>query len=282
MKSIIVLYHDDLDGFGAAWAAWKKYKDKAQYLVTDYNFPPLKNLKNKEIYILDFCYEKDQVIRKLLKNNKQLVVIDHHISHEEAVKISSEYSFDLNHSGAVLSWEYFHPQKPIPRLLRHIEDMDLWKFKIPNTKELLASLYTYGLIFPLWEKIADDFENPKTRKKYLEEGKAIIKYQNKIVEEIAENAEEVIFENHKAFAVNSSILASQIGHFIVNNKKALGIIWRYENGKLLFSLRSDGKIDVSRLAKKFGGGGHKAASGFDLKSNIKFPWKKVIKNNLLG
>lgn len=275
MKSIVVIYHDDLDGFGAAWAAWKKFKNKAQYIVTDYHFAPLEDLKNKEIYIVDFCYEKNTVMKKLLKNNKRVIVIDHHISHKEAVKISSEYSFDLNQSGATLSWKYFHPQKPIPRLLRHIKDMDLWKFKIPHTKELLASLYTYDLEFSLWDKIAKDWEKFNTRQRYLKEGNAIIKYQNKIVKELAEDSEEVIFEGHKARVVNSPILQSQIGNYIVDHNKKIGIIWSYDKGWLIFSLRSDGKIDVSCLAKKFKGGGHKAASGFDLKSNIKFSWKKV-------
>lgn len=275
MKSIIVIYHDDFDGFGAAWAAWKKFGNKAEYIKTDYHFTPLEDLKNKEIYILDFCYEKASIMQKLLKNNKKLVVIDHHISHKEGVKVSSEYSFDLNQSGAVLSWKYFHPQKSVPRLLRHIEDMDLWKFKIPYTKELLASLYTYDLDFRLWDKIAADWENARLKKRYLEEGKAIIKYQDKIVKELAEDSEQVIFENHKANVVNSPVLTSQIGNYITEHKKKIGIIWTYEKGRLIFSLRSGGKIDVACLAQKYKGGGHKAASGFDLKTEIQFPWKRI-------
>ena len=41
------------------------------------------------------------------------------------------------------------------------------------------------------------------------------------------------------------------------------------------SLRSDGSVDVSKLAKKYGGGGHKAAAGFSFKVGRKAPWKKI-------
>lgn len=42
--------------------------------------------------------------------------------------------------------------------------------------------------------------------------------------------------------------------------------WQRFDGKFQFSLRSRGDIDVSEIAKKFGGGGHKNAAGFQLKT----------------
>jgi len=59
----------------------------------------------------------------------------------------------------------------------------------------------------------------------------------------------------------------------VKNKKAIGIVWSRKSGKINVSLRSNGKIDVSKLAFKHGGGGHKAASGFTLDVEKPFPWK---------
>ena len=37
-KKILVIYHDDLDGFTGAWAAWKKLKDKAEYISLQNRF----------------------------------------------------------------------------------------------------------------------------------------------------------------------------------------------------------------------------------------------------
>lgn len=280
MKKIVVLYHNDIDGFGAAWAAWKKMGKKADYIPIQYkgktNILP-KGLKNKELYLVDLCFDAD-TMKRLLKENNKLVVIDHHIGRKNEVKISTDYLFDLNSSGAGLSWKYFFPKKNTPRLLKHIEDYDIWKFKLPYTRELLASLNIYEMNFKKWNIIAADFENAVKRKKYIDEGKVIVKYQNDLIKKIAGYGEKAIFEGHKVFVVNSPILESEIGNYVVKNKKVIGLVWSNRNGGRDFfkgSLRGDGKVNLSDLAQKYGGGGHKVAAGFTFNAEIKFPWKKI-------
>jgi len=275
MKNIVIIYHDDQDGFGAAWAAWKKFKNKASYVPMQYKSKTeliVEKIKNKELYLVDLCFEV-KVMEELLKNNKKVVVIDHHIGRKEEVKISTDHLFALNNSAAVLSWRYFFPKKKIPALLRHIEDYDIWKFKIPYTRELLASLNTYKFNFKEWDKIAADWENLAKRKKYIIEGKAIIKYQNKLIKKIAGYGEKAVFEGLKTFVVNSPILESEVGNYIAVNKKAVALVWSYRDGLFKGSLRGDGKINLSNLARKYDGGGHKAAAGFTFKAKVKFPWK---------
>lgn len=270
MKNIVIIYHDDPDGFGAVWAAWRKFKNKADYLPVNYNGKPTPKIKNKEIYLMDFCYKRT-IMEELLKNNKKLIVIDHHISRKEETKISTDHLYSVKNSGAILAWKYFYPKKPIPKLLFYIENMDLYKFKLPYAKEIAASLELYDFDFRLWDKIAADFENPKKFKKYLEEGKVILRYQKKIIKFILEGGRRTIFEGKNAFAVNSPILESEIGEAIYKGKKLLGIIYSHKNSDIKVSLRSN-KIDVAKLAEKYGGGGHKYASGFLFDSEAKFPW----------
>ncbi len=279
MKKIVVLYHNDcFDGFAGAWVMWKKFGNQAEYIALKHQSSLPKNLKNKEIYFVDFCYP-EKLMKEIFKNNRKVIVIDHHISRKEAVKISSEYIYDINHSGSILAWKYVYPKKPIPKLLRHIEDADLWKFKSFHTQKLLASLMTYKFDFRLWDKIAADFEKPKTTQKYLDEGKAIFKYQGVLGKWIAKNAaEKVKFKNYTTYAVNSPVLASEIGSLIVEKlKKAdLAIVWyNCDDGRIRVSLISDGKVDVSKLAQKYGGGGHRAVAGFMLDKNKKLPWHKL-------
>jgi len=276
MKPIVVLYHNDEDGFGAAWAAWKKFKDKASYIPVEYKNRAayLEKLKNKEIYLLDLCFN-EKTMKKLLEGNKKLVVIDHHIGRKEECKISTERVFDIKSSAAVLSWKFFYPGRPMPNLLRYVEDFDIWKLKMPHTRELFASLDTFKFNFKIWNKLVSDFQSVKRRKKHIEAGRAILKYQDNMLRKIVSSGENVILNGHKAFAVNSPILESEIGHYIYENKGVLGIIWSYQNGVFKTSLRSNKKIDASKLAKKFGGGGHKGAAGFIFNSKINFPWKKT-------
>lgn len=275
MKSIIVLYHKDChDGFGGAWSAWKKFGNKANYIGVEHQSQPPK-LKNKEIYLIDFCYSKKEIMEKLLENNKKVAVIDHHISQKETIKISSEYIYNLNHSGSVLAWKYFHPKKTIPKLLLHIEDMDIWKFKLPKTTELMSALEIYDFNFKIWNKIADDFENKKTKEKYIAEGELILKYEQEIIDRLMKTADEANFKGYKTAIVNSPVLHSQIGNAFVKKGYSIAAIWSQKNGKRKISLRSNGKIDVSKIAKEFGGGGHKAAAGFSINTEKPLPWKIV-------
>ena len=279
MKNIVILYHDDLDGFGAAWAAWKKFGDKADYLAVDhyvdhYNLAPLE-LKDKEIYSLDFCYPKEQT-EILLKNNKKLVVIDHHITNKETIKILKYYVWDIKRSGCVLSWQYFHPGKKIPKLIGYIEDIDLWKFKNKNTRPLTMVLEGLPYNFKLWNKIAVELENKNKSLVYLKQGKAIVEFIDKAVNIIALNTEKVIFEKKKALAINSPIFACELGDFFIKKKKSpVAIIWSLRNGKIKVQLRSSKKVDVSKLAQKYGGGGHKQAAGFILEIGEKIPWRTI-------
>jgi nanoRNase/pAp phosphatase (c-di-AMP/oligoRNAs hydrolase) len=279
MKNIVVLYHKDCpDGFGAAWAAWKKFGDKADYVAIEYKNPPPPELKNKEIYLVDFGYNQKELMKKLLVCNKRMVMIDHHISRKNILPILPEYSFDVNHSGAVLAWRYFHPNKAVPKLLLYVEDEDLWRFKLPLARELTLAIQSYDYNFTFWNKMAADFENPSKRKKYAEEGRAILKLINKTIEILVAEGDEVIFEKNKALAVNSPVFASEIGEYIVRKKGyPIGIIWHKDGNGIRFQLRSSKRVDVSKLAQKYGGGGHKRAAGFYLKKTIKLPWK-IIKN----
>ncbi len=285
---IAIIYHRNcLDGFGAAWSAWKKFKNKAVYLSAEHqvNNEAIDNLAGKEtIYLLDFGYQTTDKIKQLTKNNQNVILIDHHVSQKPFLPFYTKSIYNENHSGAVLAWQYFHPKKPLPKLLKYIEDYDLWKFKIPHTKELMACLDVHKMDFSFWQKIVRDFELAKTRRKYLEEGRIIIKYQNQIIKRLINYAEKISFAGYSALAVNSPILVSEIGNLLSQKSKTFAVVWRYKKGGIEVSLRSSaGQVDVSRIAAKYGGGGHQAAAGFMIypnkklssKNNLNFLWRKT-------
>lgn len=275
-KEIVVLYHNKCDdGFGAAFAAWKKFKEKAEYVGVIHDEPPPNSLRGKDVYILDFCYKKN-ILQELLSITRSLIVIDHHISMKEAVESVPQHLFDgtFSHSGAVLTWQYFFPKKSVPKLLLHVEAQDLWKF-LPFTKELSASLRIRKQDFKVWSKVASDWESSSKIKKYIEEGATILRYEDDLVEEAIEEAENVDFLGYKTLAVNSRAFVSKIGCRIYEKMPPIAIVWSERSGKIIVSLRSDGTVDVSRLAAKFGGGGHKTAAAFRLESGKKLPWKVI-------
>jgi hypothetical protein len=145
-KPIIVFYHGECpDGFSAAWAAWKKLGDAAQYVALTHRSKPFDGLTGKEIYFLDFSYEAP-VLEKLVANNISVTVIDHHASMVDDIKHASKFVYDNDHSGAVLAWNYFHPETKPPVFLKYIEDRDLWSWKLDKSPELTASILRLGMV----------------------------------------------------------------------------------------------------------------------------------------
>jgi len=280
MKKTIILYHAKcLDGFTAAWAAWKKLKDKATYIPVKHGAPPSKELTNKTIYMVDFAFKK-KIMQSLIANNTSVTVLDHHITAEENLKSlrnpTSErfqLTFDNDHSGAHLSWKHFHPKKKVPQLVQYVEDGDLWRFKNANSKELVSFLTVHDFSFATWNKLEKLFENIKTKKESIEKGALIRQYEKKVIKDVTSSAVIVKFAGHKVLAANCPVLRSEIGHELVETRGPFSIIWREKGGQIVVSLRANGKVDVAKIAEKYGGGGHKNAAGFTIKKGHKVPWK---------
>jgi uncharacterized protein len=278
MKDIIILYHADCpDGFGGAWAAYKKFGDKAEYIAVHHQVSPPAGLKNKEIYFVDFIYNDEKTVSRLISDNKRVTAIDHHVSVEKPIRMTRDYLYDINHSGSVLAWKYFHPAKPVPKLLRYIEDTDLWKFKLPYSHEVFSYINLQDRNFKTFNKIAADLEKETEFKKYIDKGSVINQYVKKLVNRLVEETTEtVIFEGHSTLIVNGPhFFASQIGEALCKKKPPIAIIWREAHNMINVSLRSDGSADVSKIARKYGGGGHHDASGFAFPVGKKAPWEKV-------
>lgn len=276
-KKIVVFYDgaDCPDGFGGGWAAWKKFGKKAEYIKA-FRFVPAPNLKDKEIYMIDFTYP-EKTVRKMIKENKSVTALDHHATAKKTIKLTKNYSYSSNHSGCVLAWKHFFPKKPVPMLLKYIEGGDLWKFGLPHAKKILLYIRLFDFDFKTWNKLANELKNPQKRKEFAKKGSALLFYQDKIIKDIVETHEELArFEGHKTIAVNSPrLFRSEIGTLIARKMPPFGIVWNRRDGKISVSLRSVGKFDVSKIAKKFGGGGHRNMAGFTLDGNDKLPWKYI-------
>mgnify|MGYP001597731061 CR=1 FL=1 len=275
-EKIVILFDgaDCSDGFGSAWIAWKKFKNKAKYIGVMHQSPVPDGIKNKIVYMIDFTYP-EEVIKKLIKNNISVTSIDHHISAKKAIMMTNNYSYSENNSGSVLAWKYFFPKKPIPKILKYVEDMDLWKKTMPYSEEIFLYHSLYRFDFNEWNKLALILENPEKIKQCVKIGKALLKYQENLINPLLDkNADKVLFEGHKARAVNSPFFSSQIGNKLLNKEFSVGIIWKKGINKIFVSLRGDGRTDVSKLAKKYGGGGHKNAAGFTIQ-DFPLPWKTI-------
>ncbi len=272
MKNIAILYHSGCsDGFGAAWAAWKKFGNRAEYIALRHQTHPSKSLENKEVYLLDITFfAKD--LAWLIRHAESVTTIDHHAQALPEIRKATRYSFDTKKSGATLAWAFFHPKKPTPRMLRHIEDIDIWRFSYPKTNEIMAALDAEPMEFGAWNRFAEKLESPAHRTRIIATGSTLLKYQTKLAKELASKAVEVRLHGYRAGVVNSPVLNSEIGHELYENLKfPIGIVWSRKADHYSVSLRSK-RVNVARLARRFGGGGHPGAAGIKLPLNAPLPW----------
>ena len=275
-KEIIVLYHAEcMDGFSAAWAAWKKFDDMAEYIPVYYGKASPEGLIGKEIYTLDFSYPED-VAGKLMSVNKRLTAIDHHAGSEKATRMTQEALFDNNHSGAFLAWQYFHPDQAPPKFLLNVEDSDLFKFLLPDTTALVAYAGIFLGDFEKWDQIVADIENDSKKKEYIDKGNLLLDYQKSIFQNLMAQKQKVRFGDQEAYMVNGPrMFRSEVGHDLAELTQGMGIYWYQEKDRIHVSLRSVPNFDVSEVARKFGGNGHKNAASFYFDADKPFPWKIV-------
>jgi len=260
-----VIYHADCsDGFGAAYSAWKLLGDRAQYHAAKYGEPP-PNVTGKNVAILDFSYD-NATTKRLIKEANSLIVIDHHKSAMVELHDVSCTRFDMTHSGAMLAWKFFHPGKESPRMIKYIEDRDLWNWQLPYSKEFSAAFDMVPFDFEEFDKYLDDsaIDNAQERGAY------ILAYSKTVISKIAKHAVARKLFGKNVLVVNSSHWMSEIGAAL-SPKCDFAVIWYHDHESLQVkvSLRAHhDDADVSEIAKKFGGGGHRLAAGFNLPPGV--------------
>jgi len=256
-----VIYHANCsDGFGAAWSAWKLLGNKAEYYAATHGDPP-PDVSGKHVAILDFSYSRE-VVLDMIEKAASLVIIDHHKSAMVALHDVPNAHFDMNHSGAMLAWHHFHPGKDAPRVIKYIEDRDLWKWELPYSKEFAAAFDMVPFDFEAFTEFEDDsaFDDACKRGSY------ILAYSKTVVKKVSDQATMRTWQGKKIYIVNSSHWMSEIGARLSPDCDFV-VIWYFDHDRreTRVSLRSfHDEVDVSEIAKQFGGGGHKKAAGFSL------------------
>ena len=284
MNKILCIYHGNCaDGFGAAWAVRAALgADRVEFHAGIYQNPP-PDVRGRDVVIVDFSY-KAPVLHEMAAVASTLVILDHHKSAAEDLAslpppLDGPYDpwamldwqrecnapaslhalFDMNRSGAGIAWDFFHQGRPRPRLLDHIEDRDLWRFLLPHTREIQAAVFSYPYDFTVWDELfAADLEL------MAKQGEAIERKHHKdIAELVGVTKRRMVIGGVSVPVANLPYtLTSDAGNLMAAGEPFAACYWDTPEGRV-FSLRSrDNGTDVSAIAKAYGGGGHRNASGF--------------------
>lgn len=300
MEFDIVISHKGCpDGLSAVWCYYHYLRSIASKFVPSYyEMQPGEYLDldytNKKVLLLDICFKLEDLVRtsKLAEN---ITVLDHHKSnYYPDLNISNiTFVFDMGRSGAQISWDFFFPTQKDnrPWFIDMIADRDLWKWELVDSEEITTGMYFNGL----YKNEGFDklllYVDSDIRKLKLE-GRTIMKMNKSKVEYLAKQALLVTFDEYhlykilrklpnsnqqklvefskyKVYIVNAEhSIASELGNMLSKKTECdFAIVYRYDlmtNQWFLSCRKSKENIDLSVLTKKFGGGGHPAASGFSL------------------
>jgi oligoribonuclease NrnB/cAMP/cGMP phosphodiesterase (DHH superfamily) len=282
---IILFHHPCQDGLASAWVAnyYHKLQNKSieMYPIQYGTQIDLSRLLGKKIICCDWTPSLE-IINKIEQIVTEIKIIDHHKTAQQALQTKPYATFDMNKSGAGLTWEYFFPILPMPNFIQMIQDRDLWTWKLPDSRNLTAGLFVlcdsvrsndYNDFTSLFEVFDGLFTNPDKFKFCLEIGSIISKSTLSKANSLAKSHSKTInlYMKYKVCIVNCPAdLTSDVGNILSSMDSIdFAVLWKYNHPKQEYyvSLRSSDKVDVSAIAKEFGGGGHPNASGFSTKIN---------------
>jgi hypothetical protein len=271
----ICFYHAGCpDGFGAAWAAWRSLGDDARYIARRHEDTLCADdYEGDWVLYLDIAPGNEELLA-IGEAAERVTILDHHVSARERYHsdldvvrrmedLGHEIVYDMTHSGAVLAWNYFFSaHEPTPELLRYVEDQDLWSWQLPRSEQVNAAIAAYPRRFAIWSQLAD-----RSADELANEGEPIVRANRMQVERSLRDAHPLQLDGRQVEAVNASHARSAVGHELAKRQAfghPWGCVYRLSGNRVHATLYSIGDLDVSTVAGRYGGGGHRNAAGFNV------------------
>ena len=273
MSNPICIYHGNCaDGFTAAWVTRKALGQDVEFFAGTYqNTPP--PVDGRDVLMVDFSYQRP-VLMEMARRANSILILDHHktaaadlAGFPPAAEIAGEKIaavFDMDRSGAQVTWDFFNPGKPRPMLVDYTGDRDLWRFNLPLSREINAFVFAHEYRFDYWDHLDRQLRNHMDVQRIAEMGGAIEQKHHKDVAELVGVLKRRMTIGGISVPVANLpyTLTSDAGHLMAQDEPFAACYWDTPDGRV-FSLRSTGAgADVSEIAKRYGGGGHRNASGF--------------------
>lgn len=230
---------------------------------------------DKIVYIVDFSFPIEKM-KIIVENAQEVIWLDHH---DTAMKMYSNHKpfftgarnmktvLDGRFSGAGLAWDYFNPRSPMPTMVAHIQDRDLYHFKIANTEFFHTYLesrpFTIDSIRETRQQVEDgNYDH------LIAIGKALWDAKQNQMKWAMQFAHPIFINGKEYTAVNGHrSTISELGEIIAKKGPVnVGVVYFMEGLRVKISLRSEKgskQVNVREIAESFpGGGGHDTAASF--------------------
>lgn len=292
-RMIQIFYHEkDLDGWASGAIThyyFEKLTEKKVELIPydyhkEYKLPSMLNEEAESIYFVD-CSADPNYLEEVDREYNNIFVLDHHKSFIEKI---DGYSFkgrqEIGIAGCQIVWNFFFPKENEPVFISLLGIYDIWDNEDRTYWNENVMPFQMGMRlratepntisgFSFWrEKIDNYFENKKNEisisweTSIIKEGRVILEYQRNEDRKVVKlNSFEGTFEGYNIIALNNTRTNSQVFDSVWDPERHdIMFMWYNVGGEKyivsLYTKKDD--MDVSLIAKDFGGGGHKQAAGF--------------------
>jgi uncharacterized protein len=298
----VIIYHNNCpDGWCAAYICNKKYPE-AELVPLNHGLNEeqlnevFAKVFHKDVIMVDYSLRTRELNDQMANVTKSFRILDHHKTAQAALEGAEYATFDMKRSGAGLTWDYlFGKDSPElaeatdsvksyrPWWVNYTEDQDLWNWKLSDSHQINAYLMVKPRTIEAWDLIVkhDTLETAAiggmgvreyieyyTRSVVAERQEGILRFQTGVLESEDGTLTLPISTDYRTAVLNIPYAGvSEAGNALVEMGYDIGLAWfERGDGVIQFSLRSKkgSEVDVSAIAKSFGGGGHQSAAGFQL------------------
>ena len=280
-KPQLVIFHGNCsDGMCAAWVASGVLPTTTEFRAWNYSDPPPDRslYEDRHVLVVDFSFPRATLVE--MAGHCILQVIDHHKTAAADLADLPFCTFDMKRSGAGMTWDILRGGWKRPWVIDYIEDRDLWRNALPNSTEIVAALHELPRAASGRQVTPQMFEE-WDEALVAGPARAIVAgtYHMRTAQRLAgETAAKAVFAElggHIAAVASGSVLFSDAADILCKAPMPNGqlpdlgaVFYATSDWRWTYSLRSRGDVDVSAIAKQFGGGGHAAAAGFTVKELV--------------
>ena len=270
---MLCIYHiADHDGKGSAAIVKSVYPETELLgLNHDMEIPYDEILKHDKIVVCDIALPVDFMFE--LNKNKDFTWIDHHVSviEEYEAKLAKgnvEPIKGIRRVGTaamILTWDYFYPNKELPLGIKLLGLNDIFDLKDKRVRAFEYAMQSLGVNRPTDKVWSEVINSEMDINSMVEKGKAILSYiRNRNFRLVRAEAFVSEFEGLKCICANMPQGYSEFYDSLDNIKEYDVMVNFFMNKKNCWNLSfytAKDNVDVSKIAAKFGGGGHAKAAG---------------------
>jgi hypothetical protein len=295
-----VFYHNDPDGFCAAYWVRKHLEQEgipfetSDFIEMNYDkqFPWDVLTPDEQVFMVDFSLNDPEDMIKLSKMS-DFIWIDHHKTAIDKMNVFCNKSAWEQPKGiridgvaaCALTWAFFFGNKDdatymydAPLFTQYIHLWDTWAWKNQPEKDDVEAFITAFMskdINPMskaWDEFLEEDPDIKDlpaiviQEGYVQPGHAMISFRDGYGKTCCDSIGKTIeFEGIRCFVCNMAKCNSEWFKSVdpTSYDVLMPFYYNVQTEQFCFSLYSD-KVDVSKIAVKYGGGGHCGSAGFQL------------------